>query len=108
MHLIDAIAKLMAYLKIKSVMSLKTVLIILLKEIYDPSGGCTSGGGATIRPHLSEELKLSVVNAIDILFQSAETNVIEEFYVKENRMLMAQTLSVCVDLIDKDTYRTLR
>lgn len=81
---------------------MKTTLVILLQEIYVGERECS------IRKNLSEELKFSLINCFGHIFRLVETDVIELFYVKENRILIAQALSVCVDIINGENYRALR
>lgn len=101
-YLINSVAKLIECLKIKLLVSLKTILVILLKEIYVGDANCS------IRDNLSEELKLSIISCFECSFRMTEPSVVELFYVKENRILIAQVLSICVDIIDKEIYRALR
>lgn len=82
-------------------MTLKTVLVIMLKEIYDVQT-------SSPKPNLSEEFKLSVIRCFEMAFRVAQTECIEEFYVEQNRIIAAQILNVCVDIIAKENYRKLR
>lgn len=100
-YLIQSITKIIESSRVHSLISLKTILVILLKEIYvEQSNGVKSG--------LSEELKLAIVNCVEAALRRSTYEVVEHFYVKDNLILIAQMLSVCVELIKSETYRQLR
>lgn len=100
-YLIQSITKIIESSRVHSLISLKTILVILLKEIYvEQSNGVKSG--------LSEELKLAIVNCVEAALRRSTYEVVEQFYAKDNLILIAQMLSVCVELIKTETYRQLR
>lgn len=100
-HLIDSITHLLNYLKVKTLISLKTILIVLLKEIYVDDS-------RVIQPNLSEELKLSIISCLEITTRCISSDIIEQFYVVENRIIIARILLVCVQLINTEKNRPLR
>lgn len=100
-HLLHAIAKIIESSRVHSLISLKTILVILLKEIYVEQSNSVKSG-------LSEEMKLAILYGIEVALRRSTYEVIEQFYTKDNRILIAQTLSVCVDVINRENYRQLR
>lgn len=75
--------------------------MVLLKQIYVEAAN-------PIIPNLSEEFKLSVITCFEATTRYVNSDVIEEYYVAENRMIIAKILTVCVDIISSETYRNLR
>lgn len=75
----------------------------MLKEIY-----VETPGNATIQSNLSEELKISIINCFDVVFGRAASDIIEEFYTKENLNIIARIISTCVDIVSKENSRSLR
>lgn len=99
--MIETISKILESTHVHSLMSLKTILVILLKEIYDEKTN-------VVKPGLSEELKLAIVRCVEVAMRRSTYEVVEQFYTKENLILIARMLSVCVELIEKENYRQLR
>lgn len=87
--------------KLRTFVKLKTLLVILFQQIYDIRR-------SIIFPDLSEELKLSVIQCISIAVQRAESNVLEEIYIKHNSNLISTICIICVQLIENETYKKLR
>lgn len=100
-HIINSITQLLKRLKIRTLISFKTILLVLVKEIYVEDV-------RPVRPNLSEEFKLSAIECIETTNRLATSDVIEKFYVNENRNIIAQILSVCVEIIGTESYRKLR
>lgn len=77
------------------------MLVILLKQ---------TGFGAEMPKQidLSEELKLSIMNCIEMIFRRTTEDVIKEFYQIANLNLIAQVLSICELVAAKETHRPLR
>lgn len=100
-YLIESISKIIETSRVHSLISLKTISVILLKEIYNDQSNSVESG-------LSEELKLAIVNCVEVAVRRSSYEVIEQFYTKENLIFIAQMLSVCVELINKETYRQLK
>lgn len=100
-HLIQSTTKIIQSSRVNSLVSLKTILVILLKEIYVEKSN-------SVAPGLAEELKLAIVNCAEVALRRSTDEVIEQFYTSGHLIFVAQMLSVCVDLINKETYRQLR
>lgn len=100
-HLINAIVSLLKSVRVNDVFTLKTILVAMLKEI-------SSHDTFTIKPHLSEEFKLAVITCMEASTRYASTDVVEQFHVEGNCTLIARSLLVCVDIVDKEIYKTLR
>lgn len=103
--MIQAVTKIIEPSHVHSVISLKTILVILLKEIYEEQ---SKSKPSCVKTGLSEELKLAIVNCVEVAMRRATYEVVEQFFTKENRIFIAEMLSVCVDLISKESYRQLR
>lgn len=91
----------MEKIRLDKVVPLKTVLIVLLKQIYDVNTGL-------VISDLSEELKLNIVECVDLSTRRLMTNVLEEFYVDENAKLIAQICHVCVQLVQTEKSKKLK
>lgn len=63
---------------------------------------------STLKANLSEELKLAVVECFNVAFRKTTAEVKVEFYVHESKALIGQIVFVCVHLIEKEIYKTLR
>lgn len=100
-HLITCIITLLEKIRLDKVVPLKTVLIVLLKQIYDVNTGL-------IVKDLSEELKLNIIECIDLSMRRLMSSVVEEFYVDENAKLIAQICHVCVQLVQSESYKKLK
>lgn len=88
--------------RIDTIMSLQTILVILLKNI------AIGPAFVTIHSNLSEELKLAIINCIEITFRRVASNVIPKFYTKENLNILAQILSISENILAKENYKPLR
>lgn len=73
--------------------------MVLLKQVFESSN---------LKENLSEELKLAVVECLDVAFRKSTTDVKAEFYVPESRALIGQIVYLSVTLIEKELYKKLR
>lgn len=73
----------------------------MLKEIYVDDS-------SVVQPNLSEELKLSIVLCLETATRYISSDIIEQFYVVENRIIIARILLVCVKLISTEKNKSLR
>lgn len=89
--------------RVHTLVSLKTILVILLKEIYSVNDDRTF-----VCKDLPEELKLSILNCFNTTFKRSESDVLEQFYVAENRTFLAEIFALCTDIIKFETYRQLK
>lgn len=101
-HLIEAATRFISHSRIKKLVSMKTMLVILLKQIG------TSPTFVTTKPNLSEEFKLATMKCFTMVFRRILSEVIEEFYCKENLNLIAHIVSISQHVIANETYRPLR
>lgn len=88
--------------RIETIMSQQTILVILLKNI------AVGPAFMTIHSNLSEELKLAIINCIEVTFRRVAPIVISKFYTKENLNILAQILSISEQILDKENYKPLR
>lgn len=79
---------------------LKLVTVILLEQIVDVKA-------STIRSGLSEEYKLIIVECLVTALLNTSSDGLYTFYAKDNGLL-PQMVLVTVNLIQLETYRTLR
>lgn len=101
-HLTETANIIIANSKLKTIISVRTMLSILLKEIgVSPSFMCT-------KPTVSEETKLSIINCMNVIFQQITPEVIYKLYTKENLNLLAQVLSISEYILSNEKYRCLR
>lgn len=87
---------------VKTLISMQTMLVILLRCIG------VSPAHISIQTNLSEELKLGIINCIEVIFLKATAETIRDFYTKDNLNIIAQVLSVSEHILSRETYRTLR
>lgn len=87
---------------IKTVMSVQTMLVILMKKIG------VGPAYMSIQSGLSEELKLAIINCFEVIFRKATWDAVRQFYSKDNLNLLAQVLSISENILSKENYRTLR
>lgn len=76
------------------------VTVILLEQIFDAKE-------SNIRPGLSEEYKLNIVECLVTALLNTTSDGLYKFYAKDN-VLLAQMCFVSVNLIQLETYRKLR
>lgn len=88
--------------RIDTIMSQQTILVILLKNI------AVGPAFVTIHSNLSEELKLAIINCIEVTFRRVASNVVQKFYTKENLNILAQILSISENILAKENYKPLR
>ncbi|XP_053946965.1 uncharacterized protein LOC128855805 [Anastrepha ludens] len=98
--ILDCIRIVMSKLYLDDVQELRTLLVIVLKQIREP-------GAVATRPNLSEELKLVSVQCIAEALRRSSSDVLELFYTKESAMLLGQILLSLVEFVEKTTYRKL-
>ncbi|XP_050331335.1 uncharacterized protein LOC126760036 [Bactrocera neohumeralis] len=98
--ILDCVRIVMSKLYLEDIQELRTLLVIVLKQIRE------SGAIAT-RPNISEELKLVSVQCIAEALRRSSSDVLEEFYKQESAMLLGQILLSLVEFIEKEIYRKL-
>lgn len=101
-RLANTATKLITMSRIETIMSQQTILVILLKNI------AVAPAFMTIHSNLSEELKLAIINCIEVTFRRVAPIVISKFYTKENLNILAQILSISEQILDKENYKPLR
>lgn len=92
--IIEAANHLISHSELKTVISLRTMLVILIKHISSLS--------------TSEELKLAIVNCFEIIFLKISSECIEKVYIKENLNLIAQVLWISENILANELSGTLR
>lgn len=81
--------------------ALKTILVIVLKQIHDYQSG-------HIKSNLTEELKLSVLKCIIAVLNRSTYDVLEKFYTSEQNLIISKIAITCVDIVNNEKYRKLR
>ncbi|XP_012155048.1 uncharacterized protein LOC101451495 [Ceratitis capitata] len=97
---LDCIRIVMSKLYIDDVQELRTLLVIVLKQIRE-------SGATKVRPNLSEELKLVSVQCIGEALRRSSSDVLEIFYTSESVVLLGQILLSLVEFIENENYRKL-
>ncbi|XP_061395099.1 uncharacterized protein LOC133330709 [Musca vetustissima] len=85
---------------LKELTALRTMLVVVIKQIRE----CDK---ATMRPNISEELKLAAVKCMAECLRRSTTDVLEQFYCKDSSMILGQILLTLVDLIEHEKYKKL-
>lgn len=98
--ILDCVRIVMSNLYLDDIQELRTLLIIVLKQIRE-------SGAITTRPNISEELKLVSVQCIAEALRRSSSDVLEVFYKQESAMLLGQILLSLVEFIEKEKYRKL-
>ncbi|XP_067626325.1 TELO2-interacting protein 1 homolog isoform X2 [Eurosta solidaginis] len=98
--ILDCVRIVMSKLYLEDVQELRTLLVIVLKQIRE-------SGAITTRPNLSEELKLISVQCIAEALRRSNSDVLEVFYTQTSAMLLGQILLSLVEFIEKEKYRKL-
>lgn len=101
-RLVNTATKLIKLSRIDTLMSQQTILVILLKTI------AVGPAFMSIHSNLSEELKLAIINCIEITFRRTASHVIAKFYTKENLNILAQCLSISENILAKEKHKPLR
>lgn len=97
-HLIDAVINIISHSKVKTLISMRTMLVILLNPFVTMS----------TQIDLSEELQFSIINCFEIIFRSITPDVIRNFYIKENLNLISQVLWISENILANEKYKPLR
>ncbi|XP_055385110.1 uncharacterized protein LOC129614501 [Condylostylus longicornis] len=100
-EIIKCIRHIISKSRIKNNNQLKTILIIILKQIYNFETGM-------LYKNLSEEIKLSAVSCITESFKYTNSEILESFYSRENSNVIGKIAAVCVGIIQNDRYKALR
>ncbi|XP_055307630.1 uncharacterized protein LOC129571804 [Sitodiplosis mosellana] len=103
-NLIDAANNLISNSKLKTVISVHTMLVILLKHI----GLCPSYMLTQTMNTPPEELQLATINCFEIIFLKITSEVVEKIYIKENLNLLAQVLSISENILANGVCGPLR
>lgn len=86
--------------EIRQVTALKTILIILCKEVYQFQTG------QLIK--VSEELQIAVLNCIEAVNRRASSDCIEGFFRNENSSQICQIMYLLLSLVDTQDYREIK
>uniref|UniRef100_A0A1A9UFI4 Uncharacterized protein n=1 Tax=Glossina austeni TaxID=7395 RepID=A0A1A9UFI4_GLOAU len=85
---------------LKQLSALRTVLVVTLKQIrHWPQ--------TSIRPDLSEEIKVAAIKCIIACLKRSTSDVLEQFYSKECIVILGQTLLTLVEFIEYAKYKQL-
>lgn len=99
--IIHMIMNLLNLSKALKLIPFKVTLTVLLREVYDASK-------TLVHSNISEELKLAIIECIDIAFQRIESDSLMEFYTKENTQILSKICFVCVHMISMESYKKLK
>lgn len=101
-HLIEAATKFISNTRIKTLVSMETTIAILLRKI------AAAPNYSSVQPNLSEELKLNIIKCVEATYRRSTSDVIEQFYGKQNLNVIAQSLSITENILSNESYRPLR
>lgn len=86
--------------EIRQVTALKTILIILSKEVYEFQTGQLI--------QVSEELRIAILTCIEVANRRASSDCVEELFQPENSLIVCQTMYVILSLLDSVDYREIK
>lgn len=87
--------------RIKKDIHYKTLLIIILRQIFEPQ---TRSYNKT----LSEEMKIAILECFELSSRQLEYEVVEQFMKEENKLLLGHCLFVCILMIKHETFTKIR
>lgn len=87
--------------RLKKDLPYKTLLMIVIKQIFDFETN-------SYRANLSEELKISLFECIEIASRHLDSDAIEAFMVEKNKIILSQCIFVCKEAIAKEKYSKIR
>lgn len=87
--------------RIKKELPYRAILKIIIKQIFDfPSN--------TYIASLSEELKIAILDCIEVASRQLDYDAVEQFMVDDNKILLSQCIFVCKEAIAKEKYSKIR
>ncbi|XP_058812988.1 TELO2-interacting protein 1 homolog [Topomyia yanbarensis] len=98
---LECICTILTKSKLREAVALKTILVVLLVQIYDTTSKQLVG-------NLSEEHKLAILTGLTLASRNIQSDLVEQVYVRDNLNLLSQVLFVCVSIIETERYRKLR
>lgn len=96
--LIEAANEVLSISYLETEISVRTMLVILLNYYNFQSSRC----------NISEQLKLCTLTCFETIFRRAKSEVVEQFYIKDNLGLLAQVLSVNEVILSQEANLPLR
>lgn len=81
---------------------METTIAILLRNI------AVAPNYLSVQSNLSEELKLNIIKCVEATYRRSTSDVIEQFYEKQNLNIIAQSLSITENVLSNESYRPLR
>lgn len=81
---------------------METTIAILLRKI------AAAPNYLSVQTNLSEELKLNIIKCVEATYRRSTSDVIEQFYGKQNLNVIAQSLSITENILSSESYRPLR
>lgn len=100
-RLIEVVKLVLEKTELRQVHALKTILIVLAKEIYNFQS-------AHLVDNISEELTISVVSCIAVANRRASSDSVEQFFRPENASQVTQIMYLLLLLLDKSDCREVR
>uniref|UniRef100_A0A1B0FFV9 Uncharacterized protein n=1 Tax=Glossina morsitans morsitans TaxID=37546 RepID=A0A1B0FFV9_GLOMM len=97
---LECITTVLSKTYLKQLSAIRTVLVVTLKQIrHWPQ--------TSIRPDLSEEIKVAAIKCIIACLKRSTSDVLEQFYSKECIVILGQTLLTLVEFIEYAKYKQL-
>ncbi|XP_058450442.1 TELO2-interacting protein 1 homolog [Malaya genurostris] len=99
--IVECIGTILQGSKLRDAVALKTVLVVLMQQIYDLKSNQLIQG-------LSEEYKLAILKGLTNACRNIQSDLVEEVYVRNNINLLSQVLIICVGVLATERFRKLR
>lgn len=101
MKIIQVVELILQKTELRQVHALKTILILLTKELYDFQT-------AQLLPNVSEELIRSVLDCFATVHRRSSSDSVEKFFTPENASQVSQLMYVLLLLLDKSSCRDVQ
>jgi hypothetical protein len=86
---------------LKKELPYRTILMIVTKQIFDFES-------SSYKIDLSEELKLSAFDCLEIASRRLDCDVAEAFMVEKNKIMLSQCIFVCKEAMAREKYSKIR
>lgn len=101
MKIIGVVQLVLEKTELRQVHALKTILIVLAKEVYDFQA-------AKLLSNVSEELISSVLSCLSVANKRASSDSVEQFFQPENSSQICQIMYVILLLLDNSDSRQIK
>lgn len=99
--MIDVVKLVLSKTELRQVHALKTILIVLAKEVYDFQT-------AKLLDNVSEELTIGVLECLAVANRRASSDSVEQYFHPENGSQICQIMYVILLLLDRNDFREIK